>query len=152
MRLGLSADHEGYELKEQIRSTLERRGFQIKDYGAFTLNPDDDYPDFVIPMASAVSLGEIDRGIAICGSGIGACIAANKIRKVRAGIIHDLFSARQGVEDDDMNVICIAARLIPFSQALELIECFLNARFSSNPKYSRRLEKISEIEDREIQK
>ena len=117
MRLGLAADHEGYELKEQILGALKQTDFEITDFGALSLAPDDDYPDYVIPLARSVSKNQIDRGIAICGSGIGASIAANKVRNVRAGLVQDLFSARQGVEDDNMNVICLGARVVKFSLA-----------------------------------
>jgi len=150
MRIGLAADHEGYELKEQILEALGKMPLQICDYGALNLNPQDDYPDFVIPLAKAIQDQDIDRGIAICGSGIGACIAANKIHRVRAGIIQDLFSARQGVEDDDMNVICLGARLLTLPLALELIQCFLSAQFSGAPRHQRRLAKIAKLEETEI--
>lgn len=150
MRLGLAADHEGYELKEQILAALKQRDFEIIDYGAVTLTPDDDYPDFVIPLARSVSTNQIDRGIAICGSGIGASIAANKVRHVRAGLVQDLFSARQGVEDDNMNIICLGARVVRFSLALELVQCFLAAHFSEAPRHKRRLAEISKVEEMEI--
>jgi len=152
MRVGVAADHEGYELKEEISASLDGAGFEIRDFGDHILKLDDDYPDFVIPLARAVSRHEVDRGIAFCGSGIGACIASNKVGDVRAGLIHDVFSARQGVEDDNMNVICIGARLVSFSFALELVQCFLQASFSGEPRHQRRLEKISKLEEMEIQK
>ena len=152
MRYGIAADHQGYELKTQIlQSFKQNQPVELVDYGAFQFTPDDDYPDFVIPLAKAISNGEINRGIAICGSGIGACIAANKVRNVRAGIVHDVFSARQGVEDDNMNVICIAAQLVNYSSACELIKIFLGSHFSDEPKYQRRLNKISNLE-MEVQK
>ncbi len=146
MRVGVAADHEGYELKERLWLSLKQPHLVIVDYGAPTLNPNDDYPDFVIPLATSVANGEVERGIAICGSGIGACIAANKVRGVRAGIADNVFSARQGVEDDDMNVICIGARLVNFSLAIELVQCFLNAQFSGKPRHQRRLAKIAQLE------
>ena len=149
MRIGLAADHEGYELKEKILSSLRLTDSKIIDFGDITLKPDDDYPDFVIPLAKAVAKGEMDRGIAFCGSGIGACIASNKVKNVRAGLIHDVFSAHQGVEDDDMNIICIGARLVNFSLALDLIQCFLQAHFSGEPRHKRRLAKISKLEEME---
>lgn len=147
MRYGIAADHQGYELKTKILHSFQKnQALELVDYGAFKLTPDDDYPDFVIPLARAISSGEINRGIAICGSGIGASIAANKVRNVRAGIVHDVFSARQGVEDDNMNVICIAAQLVDYSSACELIKIFLGSHFSPEPKYQRRLNKISNLE------
>jgi len=152
MRVGVAADHEGYKLKEQILMSLRQMNFESTDFGTHTFNPDDDYPDFVIPLARAVAKNELDRGIAICGSGIGACIASNKVRNARAGLIHDVFSARQGVEDDDMNIICIGARLVSFSFAVELVQCFLQAKFSGEERHKRRLAKISKLEETENQK
>ncbi len=106
-RIGIAADHGGFDLKVQLVSLLKSAGFKVKDFGVFKLNPGDDYPDFVIPMSKAVANGVISRGIAICGSGVGACIAANKVNGVRGALINDSFSAHQGVEDDNMNVICV---------------------------------------------
>ena len=146
MRVGIAADHEGFELKAGLSVSLQRLNFEITDFGAVTLDPKDDYPDFVVPLAKAVARGELDRGIAICGSGVGACIASNKVKNVRAALIHDLFSARQGVEDDNMNVICIGARLVSVSFALELIQAFLQAKFSGETRFKRRLAEISKLE------
>ena len=146
MRVGLAADHEGYELKVQLLDSLRQLNFQVTDFGAVNLNPDDDYPDFIVPLAQAVGKKEIDRGIAICGSGIGACIASNKVKNVRAGIIQDDFSARQGVEDDDMNIICIGSRLVEFKLALELVKIFLATDFSGKPRHIRRIAEISHLE------
>jgi ribose 5-phosphate isomerase B len=152
MRVGVAADHEGYELKEQILGALDQTNFEITDYGANALNPGDDYPDFVIPLAKAVASNKMNRGIAICGSGIGACIASNKVRNVRAGLIHDVFSSRQGVEDDDMNIICMGARLVSFSFALELVQCFLQTKFSGEERFKRRLAKIAELDEMAIER
>ena len=149
MRVGLAADHEGFELKQRLLAELRNLHIEVQDYGAFSLNSTDDYPDFIIPMAQDVATDKIHRGIAICGSGIGACVAANKVQNVRAGIVDDLFSARQGVEDDDMNVICIGARLVPFPLALDLVRCFLETKFSGLPRHLRRLAKISQLEKTE---
>lgn len=143
MRVGIAADHGGFELKEQIMAELQNSGFEIKDYGARCLSPGDDYPDFVIPLAQDISLKKIERGIVICGSGIGACIAANKIKGVRAGTIHDGYSARQGVEDDDMNVICLGGRVIGSELAWYLVQIFLSARFSGQERHKRRLAKVT---------
>lgn len=107
MRVGIAADHGGFDLKEQIAEALRAADYEVVDFGAQKLNPADDYPDFITPMAKAVARGEVDRGVAVCGSGVGACVAANKIPGVRAALILDVFSAHQGVEDDDMNVICL---------------------------------------------
>ncbi len=151
MRIGIAADHAGFKLKEEILVALSETNIETVDCGAFHLNSEDDYPDFVIPLARGVSRGETERGIAICGSGIGACIAANKVRNARAGLIHDVFSARQGVEDDDMNIICLGAKLIEFPFAWELIQVFLGAHFSNEARFQRRLEKIGQVEEMEIQ-
>jgi ribose 5-phosphate isomerase B len=107
MRVGIAADHGGYELKQDLARRLSIAGYKVVDFGAVALNPDDDYPDFVIPLAETVATGRVDRGVAICGSGVGASVCANKIRGVRAALIHDHFSARQGVEDDHINIICL---------------------------------------------
>jgi ribose 5-phosphate isomerase B len=111
-RIGIAADHGGYQLKEQLARMLREAAYEVIDFGDLKLNPDDDYPDFVVPLARAVASAEVDRGVAICGSGVGACIAANKVAGARACMIHEKFSARQGVEDDDMNVICLGSRVI----------------------------------------
>jgi len=107
MRVGIATDHGGFELKEDLAARLRAAGHDVVDFGADKLRPDDDYPDFVIPLAQAMAAGTIDRGVAVCGSGVGASVCANKIPGVRAGLIHDHFSATQGVEDDPMNVICM---------------------------------------------
>lgn len=151
MKIGIAADHRGVTLKSQLISQLEAEGYEVCDYGAFGKNPEDDFPDFVIPMTCDVSLEKIARGIAICGSGIGACIAANKVRNARAGLVHDVYSTRQGVEDDNMNIICLAAELIEFSDAWDLVRCFLHANFSREPRFRRRLSKINHIEELEYQ-
>jgi len=146
MRIGIAADHGGFALKGEVHTFLQSRGHQVEDFGAYRMDSADDYPDFVIPMAQALAAGRIERGIAVCGSGVGACIAANKIRDVRAGLIHDSFSARQGVEDDDMNVLCLGARVIGSQLALELIGIFLAAGFSGADRHQRRLAKVHALE------
>lgn len=146
MNIGIAADHGGYYLKEKLKVALYDIGYEIRDFGALTLNPDDDFPDFIIPLAKSVSKGEVTRGIAICGSGVGACIAANKVPNVRASLITDSFSAHQGVEDDDMNLLCLGARVIGYNYALELVQIFLNANFTDNERFKRRLEKIKQLE------
>jgi len=116
------------------------------DFGAFHLSPGDDYPDYIIPMARAVSAGKVDRGLALCGSGVGASIAANKVAGVRAGLIHDVFSAHQGVEDDNMNVFSLGGQVIGPALAWELIETFLKARFSGAERHQRRINKVKALE------
>jgi ribose 5-phosphate isomerase B len=147
MKIGIAADHGGFELKNIVKSFLEEKGFELKDFGAFALEPGDDYPDFVIPLAKAVAAKEVSRGIAICGSGVGASVAANKIAGVRAALIHDHFSAHQGVEDDDMNIICLGGRVTAFASAEELITAFLNAEYIGAERHERRLEKIRRLEN-----
>jgi len=111
MRIGIAADHGGFELKVQLLAALTHAGYMVKDFGAWELVDGDNYPGFVIPLAKAVSSGKMNRGLAICGSGVGACVAANKVPSVRAALISDTFSAHQGVEDDDMNVMCLGGRI-----------------------------------------
>ncbi|MFY9805591.1 MAG: RpiB/LacA/LacB family sugar-phosphate isomerase [Candidatus Acidiferrales bacterium] len=112
MRVGIASDHGGFALKEQIAESLRRSAYEVVDFGAHQLNPGDDYPDFVVPLARAVASGGVERGVALCGSGVGASIAASKVPGVRAALIHDVFSAHQGVEDDDMNVFCLGGKVI----------------------------------------
>ena len=145
-RIGIAADHEGYQLKEELARMLREANYEIIDFGDLKLNPDDDYPDFVVPLARAVALTQVDRGVAICGSGVGACIAANKVPGVRACLIHEKFSARQGVEDDDMNVICLGSKVIDKTLAFELVSIFLASNFSGAPRHQRRLAKVAALE------
>ena len=144
-KIGIAADHGGFELKEQIKSFLKEQRYEIIDFGAADLNNDDEYPDFVIPLAKAVASGEICRGIAICGSGVGACIAANKVSGVRAALIADYFSAHQGVEDDDMNLICLGGRITGYASAKEFVLAFLNAKFIGAERHLRRLKKVQDL-------
>lgn len=146
MTIGIAADHGGYELKEIIHPFLISLGYTVKDFGAFQLDNNDDYPDFVIPLAKAIVSKEVDRAIAICGSGVGASIAANKIDGVRAALINDHFSAHQGVEDDDLNMLCLGGRVTGNMAAEELIIAFLNARFSGAERHLRRLQKVQLLE------
>ena len=124
MRVGIAADHGGFTLKEQLAKSLRGSGYEVVDFGAHQMDPEDDYPDFIIPLARAVAAGEVDRGVALCGSGVGASVAANKVPGVRAGLIHDVFSAHQGVQDDNMNVFCLGGQVIGPALAWELIETF----------------------------
>lgn len=148
VKIGICADHGGYDLKEIIREFLAKSEYEVIDFGAFERNDQDDYPDFVIPLARAIANNEIHRGIAICGSGVGASIAANKIFGVRAALIHEHFSAHQGVEDDDMNMICLGGRITGFKVAEELILAFLNAEFTGASRFVRRLNKIKQLENK----
>ena len=148
MRIGIAADHGGFTMKERLAAALREVGHDVTDFGARVLDPADDYPDFVIPLARAVSEGELDRGIALCSSGVGAAIAANKVAGVRASLIHDDYSAHQGVEDDDMNVICLGSLVVGYAQAWELIRAFLGATFSGAERHRRRLAKVAALEKR----
>ncbi len=147
MKIGICADHGGYELKETIYPFLIKMGYEMVDLGAFKLDDKDDYPDFVFPLARAVAGNELQLGIAICGSGVGAAIAANKIAGVRAALIQDHFSAHQGVEDDDMNFICLGGRVTGFASAQELVLTFLKATFSGAERHLPRLQKIKQLEN-----
>lgn len=147
IRIGICADHGGFELKERMKSFLVENHFQPVDFGAKSLDETDDYPDYVIPLAKAVAAGEVFRGIAICGSGVGASIAASKVSGVRAALIQDYFSAHQGVEDDDMNVICLGGRITGYASAEEFVLAFLNAKFIGAERHVRRLRKIQELEN-----
>jgi ribose 5-phosphate isomerase B len=146
MRIGIACAHGGFELKTGLAARLREQGHQVVDFGAELLKPGDDYPDTVLPLARAVSGGEVERGIAVCGSGVGACIAANKVPGVRAGLVTEGYSAHQGVEDDDMNVLCLGGRVTGLELALELVDTFLQARFSGEPRFKRRLAKITAVE------
>ena len=146
MRIGIAADHGGFALKEDLRARLAADGHTVIDFGANSLNSGDDYPDFVIPLARAVAAGKVERGVAICGSGVGICVCANKIPGVRAALILDHFSARQGVEDDHMNIICMGGRVIGPMMAWDLVTTFLSADFSQAERHLRRLGKVAALE------
>lgn len=146
MKIGIAADHGGFHLKETLKSWLTRLGHEVKDFGAYELNDADDFPDFVVPLAQAVSGKECERGVAVCGSGVGASIAANKIKGVRAALILDGFSAHQGVEDDDMNLMCLGGRVVGSKLAEELILDFINAKYIGAERHRRRLEKVKALE------
>lgn len=148
-RVGMGADHEGFHLKNELLAWLQRQGYDVMDLGAHSLDPADDYPDFAEAVADAVVSGGAWRGILVCGSGIGACIAANKVPGIRACLCHDTYSARQGVEHDAMNVLCLGARVIGLDLAKVLVESFLRASFTGEERHVRRLAKIEALE-REI--
>jgi ribose 5-phosphate isomerase B len=146
MQLGIATDHGGFGLKEDLVARLRAVGHDVVDFGATELNADDDYPDFVIPLARAVASGKVERGVAVCGSGVGASICANKVPGVHAALILDHFSARQGVEDDHMNIICIGGRTVGPGVAWDLVQTFLAAEFSQAPRHLRRLSKVALLE------
>jgi len=146
MRVGIAADHGGFALKQELVAHLRAASYEVVDFGNSFRDPDDDYPDFVIPLAEALSAQQVDRGIAICGSGVGASVCANKIPGIRAALIHDNFSARQGVEDDHLNIICVGGRTVGLSVAWDLINTFLTAQFSSAERHLRRLTKVASLE------
>ncbi len=146
MRVGIATDHGGFALKADLVDRLRAGGFRVVDFGASAENPNDDYPDFVVPLAQAVAAGLVERGIAICGSGVGVSVCANKIPGIRAALIHDNFSARQGVEDDHLNIICVGGRTVGPSVAWDLIDTFLSAEFSQAERHLRRLGKVALLE------
>src|SRR5271156_3853234 len=150
MKIGIAADHGGFELKEKLAARLRNAGHEVDDFGAHQLMLDDDYPDFVIPLALAVAAGKVDRGVAVCGSGVGASICANKIKGARACLIEDHFSARQGVEDDHMNILCIGGRTVGPSVAWDLVQTFLAAEYGLAERYLRRLDKVTDLENGEL--
>jgi ribose 5-phosphate isomerase B len=146
MRLGIAADHGGFELKERLSEELKTLGQEVVDFGAHEYDPKDDYPDFVVPLARAVARGEVERGLAICGSGVGACVAANKVPGVRASLITDPYSAHQGVEDDDMNIMCLGGRVTCYALAWDLVQTFLKSSFKGAERFRRRLNKVAALE------
>jgi ribose 5-phosphate isomerase B len=150
MRIGIAADHGGFELKKKLAEALASE-YEVIDFGAQTLTLEDDYPDIVVPLTKAVARGEVERGVAICGSGVGASVAANKIPGIRAALITDAYSAHQGVEDDDMNVICLGGRVTGYALALDLVQTFLKARFRGEERFQRRLKKVAALELKEKQ-
>jgi len=149
MHIGVAADHGGYILKKPILKALRDSGHEVQDFGAFQLDQEDDFPDFVTPLAQAVARGVVERGIAICGSGVGASFAASKVAGVRSALIHESFSAHQGVQDDDMNLICLGGRVMAFPLAWEIIQIFLAAHYVRAERFERRLAKVAALECKE---
>lgn len=147
MKIAIAADHAGFELKESVKALVLKRNYQVLDLGTNSSAPVD-YPDFAEAIGLAVREGRVERGILLCGSGVGASVAANKIPGVRAGLCHDHYSAHQGVEHDDMNVLVLGGRVIGESVALELVEAFLSSNFTAEERHQRRLEKVKQIEER----
>jgi ribose 5-phosphate isomerase B len=146
MRVGIATDHGGFSLKEELSKRLRAAGHEITDFGAHSLQSGDDYPDFVTPLARSVAAGEVERGVAVCGSGVGASVCANKVPGVRAGLVLDHFSAQQGVEDDHMNIICMGGRVVGTSTAWDLVQAFLAAKPSQAERHLRRLSKVASLE------
>jgi ribose 5-phosphate isomerase B len=147
VKLVIASDHAGFELKEELRANLAAAGHEVVDLGAFQCEPEDDYPDFAVKVGEAVKAGVAPRGIVICGSGVGVCVAANKIPGIRAGICHDTYSAHQGVEHDDMNVLVLGARIIGSALAFELARTFVAAKFQAQEgRFERRFKKVLAIE------
>ena len=150
MRVGIATDHGGFLLKKELIAHLREAGHDVVDFGADSVNPGDDYPDFVMPLARAVAAGKLERGVAICGSGVGAAVCANKIAGVRAGLSHDHFSARQGVEGDHMTIICMGGRTVGPAVAEDLVDTFLAAEFSQAERHLRRLGKVAALESQPV--
>lgn len=146
MRVAIGADHGGFDMNTQLMALLVRAGHQVVDCGNKVFDPGDDYPDFAIPLARAVAERQVDRGVLVRGSGVGASIAANKIDGVRAALIHDNYSARQGVEDDDLNVLCLGGRTTGVAVAWDCVQNFLSAQFSGAERHRRRLAKVEQLE------
>jgi ribose 5-phosphate isomerase B len=146
MKIALAADHAGYGLKDAVADLLRSQGHEVLDLGAHQLDSADDYPDYARYVGQAIQHDQAKRGVLLCGSGIGACVAANKLRGIRAGVCHDTYSARQSVEHDDVNVLCIGARIVGPSVAEELVKAFVGANFSGDERHQRRLEKVKAIE------
>jgi ribose 5-phosphate isomerase B len=146
MKIAMGADHAGFPLKEDLREYLKQAGHEVSDLGTFSTESVD-YPEFARAVGEAIQQGKAERGIVVCGSGIGACMVANKLKGIRAGTCHDTYSAHQGVEHDDMNVLCLGGRIVGLNLALELVDAFLGARFTAEERHLRRLAKVAEIED-----
>ena len=151
MRVAFGTDHGGYPLRSLVIEYLKANGHTIVDCGAYELDPLDDYPDFARAVGDAILRGDADRGILICGSGVGAAIAAGKMRGIRAGLAHDTYSAHQGVEHDNMNVLALGGRIIGPEIAKELVRAFVSAQFSTDARFQRRLDKVNEIEKKQMQ-
>ncbi len=148
LKIGIAADHGGFELKEKLKEMFDSSAYEVEDFGASSFDENDDYPDRILPLAEAISDGRIDKGIAVCGSGVGAAIVANKLPGVRASLITETYSAHQGVEHDYMNVLCIGGRVVGTALAEEIVETFLKAEYrgKTGNRFERRLQKVIRIE------
>ena len=151
MRIAVAGDHAGFELKELLVPWLRSAGHQVEDLGAHSFDAEDDYPDFAFMVADSVRSGQAERGVVVCGSGVGASIAANKVPGIRACLCHDTYTGHQGVEHDDMNVLCLGGRVIGFELAKEIVTAFLAANFIPEVRYKRRLEKLLQVEKRNME-
>jgi len=151
MRIAVGGDHAGFELKALLIPWLQSMGHEVEDLGADRLDPEDDYPDFAFVVADSVRSGKVERGIVVCGSGVGASIAANKLPGIRACLCHDTYTGRQGVEHDDMNVLCLGGRVIGFELAKEVLTAFLGASFIPEARFQRRLDKLLQVEKRGLE-
>ncbi len=147
MQFGIAADHAGYELKGKLLERMKAHGYRVKDFGACSYDKKDDYPDVLMPLARAVASGDVDRGIVICGSGVGACVASNKVRGVRACLVMDTYTARQGVKHANLNMLCLGGRVIGIELAWEAVKVFLDAEFSAEERHCRRVNKVGDLED-----
>ena len=146
MRVAIGADHAGFDLKQQLLEVLRSDGHESLDVGAHALDPGDDYPDFALAVAERVRAGDAQRGIVVCGSGVGSCVAANKVAGVRASVCHDTYSASQGVEHDSLNVLCLGGRIVGIALATELVRAFLGATYRGTGRFARRLNKVLAVE------
>ena len=146
MKISLAADHNGFDLKKEISDQLENEGHEVIDVGPHSHDPLDDYPDYAKKLADSVSRGESLRGIMICGSGVGASVASNKVKGIRAAVCHDIYSAHQGVEHDDMNVLCLGSRIVGSEVARELVKAFIKAEYTGEERHQRRLDKVLDME------
>ncbi len=146
MKVAIAADHGGFPMKDALFQLLKSMGHEVLDLGAHRIEPEDDYPDYARYMGQAIQHGQAQRGVLLCGSGVGACVAANKMKGIRAGLCHDGYSAHQGVEHDDINVLCLGARIIGSALAAELVTAFMSASFSGQSRHARRLEKVRAME------
>ena len=150
MTIGIAADHAGFEQKGELLKLLTDAGYEVKDFGAYSYESTDDYPDVVLPLAEAVSKGEITKGIAVCGSGVGVSVAANKVPGVRAALVMETYSGHQGVEHDDMNLLCLGGRVIGVVLMWEIIQAYLKAQYNGGERFQRRLDKVIAIENKYI--
>ncbi|MFW6044966.1 MAG: RpiB/LacA/LacB family sugar-phosphate isomerase [Planctomycetota bacterium] len=146
MKVGIATDHAGYELKEELLPRLKESSVEVEDFGAYSCDSEDDYPDRVVPLARAVAEGKVDRGIVVCGTGVGACVASNKVKGVRACLMMDTYSVRQGVEHAHLNVLCLGGRVMGVELAWELTRTFLTSDYGDGKRHCRRLKKVKEVE------
>ena len=147
MKVAVGADHAGFDLKSEVVAWLESQGHQVSDVGAHTMDPNDDYPDFAVAVADSILSGNTERGVVVCGSGVGASITANKIKGIRACLCHDTYTARQGVEHDNMNILCLGSRIVGTEVVRELVSAFISAEYTNEERHARRLNKVIEMEN-----